>query len=642
MSLLRQLWIVVALSSLLAFAGGFVVNLTTAKRYVEQQLLTQGTDNAASLALSMSQQSKDAATIELMVSALFDSGHFRLIRFEDVHGKTVLERISQENTDTVPAWFTRMVPLKVEAGTGLVSDGWKQAGRVVVLAHERFAYQALWQGSLDFMGVMLLTFVLSGIAVTALIRWVRQPLHELVRQAEAISERHFLTITEPNVTELRRVVRTMNLMVERVKTMFHEQAARIEELRGAANRDGLTGLPNRDHFMGRLRQTLSDEGAAANGALLLLRLYNLTAINRQLGRNLADEYIRKIAQCLQNTLPADQEWLIARLNGADFAILAPGADQNTAQEQAIGLLRALESISMAGFTEDHNIGHIGIAFFQRGTAEGNILSVADQALAQAEAKGANSFALGNPGTQGGISIVEWQGILQDAITRKSFELASYPVLRIDGTLLHRELLLRLKRENGELMTAGQFMPMAARFSLLAALDLAAIELACERLQQDHVDLAVNISSASITTTGFLDGLQGLLKRYRSVSNRLWFEVNEFGLDGDYERLSAFAALGRSMECKIGIEHFGRQFGRIPALYDLRLDYIKIDGSFIRDIEQQPGNQQLVKAIVGISGGAGVLVLAEAVHSEAEWNTLRDLGVAGATGPLATRKEAAIT
>lgn len=640
MSLLRQLWIVVGLSSLLAFIGGFAVNLTTAKHYVEQQLLTQAADNASSLALSMTQQSKDAATIELMVSALFDSGHFRYIRFEDVHGKVVMERVNKDVTDNVPGWFTRLVPLQVQEGSGLVSDGWKQAGRVVVMAHERFAYQALWQGAMDFLLVMAITGALSAAAVTWLIRWVRQPLHELVRQAEAISERHFLTISEPNVTELRRVVRTMNLMVERVKSMFTEQAARIEELRGAANRDGLTGLPNRDHFLGRLRQTLSDEGAASNGALLMLRLHNLAAVNRQLGRAQADEYLRKIARCLESMVPANQDWSMARLNGADFVLLLPSADEAQAKEQSTALLRSLESIAMAGFTEDGNIGHIGVAFYERGMAEGAVLSVADQALARAEAQGANSYALGNPVGQAGISIAEWQTILNEAIAARSFVLASYPVLYLDGRLLHHELLLRLKRKDGELMTAGQFMPMAARFSMLGQLDLVAIELACLRLQTDADSLAVNISSASINAQGFLDDLQVLLKRFRPVTDRLWFEVNEYGLDGDYERLGAFATLGRSMGCKIGIEHFGRQFGRIPALYDLRLDYIKIDGSFIRDIDQQPGNQQLVKAIVGISGGAGVLVVAEAVHTDAEWNTLRELNADGATGPLATRKLAA--
>lgn len=637
MSLLRQLWMVVIASTLLAFLGGFVVNLTTARQYLEQQLLAQSTDAASSLALSMSQQSKDEATVELLLTALFDSGHFRMIRFVDVHGKTVVERRNDADTDDVPAWFIKMMPLKVEPGTGMVSDGWSQAGKVTVLAHERFAYKALWHGALTFLLVMAFTGILSALAVFALVRWVRRPLSDLMRQAEAIGERNFITIDEPNVTELRRVVRTMNLMVDRVKGMFAEQAARIEELRGAANRDALSGLPNRDFFMGRLRQALVDEDAAPRGTLLLIRLHDLIGVNRTLGRAQADAYIKRIADNLQATLPAGADWLLARLNGADFAVLGQGCEPADAEALATACLRALESVSMESFSEMRNIAHIGVSFYQRGMAEGLLLSGADQALVRAEAQGSNRYALGDVGGERGVSVAEWRAILDGAIAARSFEMASFPVLDLDGALIHHEVLLRLKREDGTLLTAGQFLPMAGRFGYIGQLDLVAVELACERLRSNPDALAVNISSASINEKSFLASLQGLLKRNQDVADRLWFEVNEYGLEGDYDRLVGFSSIGREFGSKIGIEHFGRQFGRIPALYDLRLDYLKIDGSFVRELDQQPGNQQLIKAIVGISGGAGLLVLAEQVHTEQEWEALRALGVHGATGPQATAR-----
>ncbi|QDQ26772.1 EAL domain-containing protein [Chitinimonas arctica] len=637
MSLLRQLWLVVLLSTLLAFLGGFAVNLASARQYLEQQLMAQSADSAASLALSMSQQSKDLATTELLVSALFDSGHFRMIRFEDVHGRVRVERRNDADSARVPAWFSRLMPLHVEAGTGMVSDGWNQAGKVVLVAHERFAYESLWLGARNFLLVMALTGMLSAMAVFALIRWVRRPLSQLMVQADAIGKRNFITIAEPNVTELRRVVRSMNLMVDRVKAMFAEQAARIEDLRGAANRDALTGLPNRDHFLGRLRQTLADEGAAARGALLLIRLHDLLGINRSLGRAEADGYIRRVGAQLQAGLPAGQDWLLARLNGADFAVLAQDADVAQAEASALGLLQALQDIALEGHTEARNIAHIGVAFYQRGSNEGSLLSAADQALARAEAQGGNQYALGEIETVQGVGLQEWREILDRALAYRSFEMASFPVLDLHKQLIHHEVLLRLQPKEGELLTAGQFMPMAGRFGYLGQLDLVAIELACERLKRQSEPLAVNISSASISDEAFLASLPPLLARYREVASLLWFEVNEYGLGGDYQRLVTFSTIVREFGSKVGIEHFGRQFGRIPALYDLRLDYLKIDGSFIRDIDQQDGNQMLLKAIIGVADGAGLLVLAEAVHTEAEWQTLCRLGTQGMTGPLATRQ-----
>jgi EAL domain-containing protein (putative c-di-GMP-specific phosphodiesterase class I) len=150
--------------------------------------------------------------------------------------------------------------------------------------------------------------------------------------------------------------------------------------------------------------------------------------------------------------------------------------------------------------------------------------------------------------------------------------------------------------------------------------------------------AVNLSSSSIDDPFFLAQMRQMLERNRKVAGRLWLEVNEYGLEGNYGRLQPLSDLAQEFGCKLGIEHFGRQFGRVPALYDLRLDYLKIDGSFIRDIDQQLGNQQFVKAIVSISHSAGLVVVAEAVHSEAEWRTLQSLGVQGATGPYATHRQ----
>jgi diguanylate cyclase (GGDEF)-like protein len=637
MSLLRQLWLVVLFSTVLAFLGGFAVNLTTARQYLEQQLLAQSTDNAASLALSMSQQSPDEATAELLVTALFDSGHFRLIRFEDVRGKVVVERQNNSQSDTAPHWFIQLMPLKVKPGIGMVSNGWNQAGRVVVVAHERFAYESLWGGALNFLMVMAVIGALTALAVTALIRWVRRPLDELMRQAIAIGERQFITITEPNVFELKQVVRTMNLMVDKVKSMFAEQTARVDELREAANRDAMTGLANRDFFMGRLRQALADEKAAAHGALLLIRLHDLVGINRDLGRVQADALIQQMARALTAEMPDSTDWLLARVNGTDFAVLAPGATSQQCEAWVTAAQQALMRTASARFAEGHNIAHSGVAFYRRGMKEGALLSATDQVLSAAMSLGANRYAMGEVNNDHAVSVADWRVLLDRAIAAHSFEVASFPALDLDGTLIHEEALLRLRQDSGNLMTAGQFMPMAARFGYLGQLDLIAIELACARVKAGATAVAVNISSASIHDKVFLDALGDLLLPYRSVCDRLWFEVNEAGLDGDYERLTPFSKIARQFGVKVGIEHFGRQMGRFPALYELHLDYIKIDGSFVRDIDQQPVNQQLVKAIVGIANAAGLMVMAEQVHTEAEWATLRSLGVNGATGPLATSR-----
>lgn len=123
MSLLRRLWVSVVVAMGVVLAGSFGVSLLTARSYFEQQLSAQAGDGAVSLALSMSQQSKDVATLELLISALFDGGHFRVIRFTDPAGKVLIERVQPDIPDGVPDWLPALLPLNARPGQALVSDG---------------------------------------------------------------------------------------------------------------------------------------------------------------------------------------------------------------------------------------------------------------------------------------------------------------------------------------------------------------------------------------------------------------------------------------------------------------------------------------------------------------------------------------
>ena len=110
MSLFRQLWLAVIVSTLIAFVGSFAVSMMTARQYLEEQLAIKNNDNAASLALSMSQMDKDPVTLELQVAALFDSGQYARIQVRDPEGLTLIEKTSPAVSDDVPAWFARLIP----------------------------------------------------------------------------------------------------------------------------------------------------------------------------------------------------------------------------------------------------------------------------------------------------------------------------------------------------------------------------------------------------------------------------------------------------------------------------------------------------------------------------------------------------
>lgn len=344
MSLFRRIWLTIIGLTFAAFVGSLLVNTLTARNYLEKQLFIKNKDNATALALSMSQQTdKDPVTMELLLSALFDNGHYQEIRLTDPNNKVIVERTAPADLDLgAPAWFVRLLPIKVSPGVAHITEGWKQYGTISLTSHSKFAYQDLWQGTLELIGWFAAGGILAGVLGTLMLRLITRPLDQVVDQAHAITERRFISVPEPKVPELKSVVAAMNDMVARVKQMFAEEAARLDTMRKKLNYDANSGLPNRDYFMGRLREALESEESAPYGVLMMLRLKDLIEINRKLGRAETDKLLRSIGNILKELCGTHDKWLPARLNGPDLAILAQNQHEaNVLAGQLADALRTL-------------------------------------------------------------------------------------------------------------------------------------------------------------------------------------------------------------------------------------------------------------------------------------------------------------
>lgn len=634
MSLLSRLWLSVFIAMLLALLGSFALSLLTARNYLEQQLFAQASDSASALALTMTQQGKDAAMRELLVSALFDSGHFEFVRYRDVRDQVAIERRTQAPAPAAPAWFVALLPLDTRIGEAPVSDGWHQAGRVEVRASARYAYAELWSGTLHLLAVFAVVGGALGLAVAALMRWLQRPLRDIVDQAEAIGQRRFETRQLPGVLELRVVGLAMNRMVERVRAMFSEQAARIESLRDEAGRDPLTRLPNRGLFSGALRGALSHELAAPQGVLMMCRIGDLAGINREAGRERTDMLLCACADMLRAQLETlHGESMPGRLNGSDFVILVQQAGAEEARQLGESLLAGFARVALQNGVEREPLVAIGWTGYRRGEEASVVLVRADASLMQAEL--AAPPLVGSAG-EGALPVERtqaWQARLERALAAHAFELARFPVVRADGSLLHHELMLRLVGEEGRRFTAGEFMPVALRHGMIARLDLMTLELALADLRQHTDDVAVNISALSLDDPAFLGGLKAILQRAGGQARRLWIEIAERGISahGGLDALVPLARLLADSGARLGIEHFGLHFASMPRLHALSVDYLKLDGAFVAGIEQDDGKSRFVRAVVDVAASLDIQVIAERVASEAELHTLARLGVAGMTG-----------
>jgi EAL domain-containing protein (putative c-di-GMP-specific phosphodiesterase class I)/GGDEF domain-containing protein len=548
----------------------------------------------------------------------------------------MVERQAPAAQNEVPAWFVRLLPIAAEPGRAQISNGWKQFGTIELVSQGRFAYRSLWKSVLTMIAALAAAGLVGGYLGSLVLRRLRQPLDAVVEQARAIAERRFAIIPEPRVPELHSLALAMNTSVARLKTMFAEEAARLETVRREANCDPLTGLANRNHFLARLRASLADE-EAGGGSLMLVRVAHLAEINQRLGREATDDLLKRIGRLIAEASGTAPEGLGARLNGADYALMLPG--HPAPRPQADALLGRLVT-EAAPFVGDGPAAFIGVGRYPSGMETSVVLARVDAALAAAEARDANGIVEADILAEDDMprSGEEWSSIILSTLAQRRVRLISFPVATLSGEVIHRECPLRLKfDEQGEWLPAGRFLPMAERLRLTAPLDLAAVTLALDQLAADpaSVDLAINISASSIKDEAFRNELLSRLRKQPRAAARLWLEVAEAGALHHLDAFRGFVGALRGSGCRIGLEHFGRHFSQIGLLHDLGLDYLKVDASFVRGLDGNPGNRAFLKGLANIARGIGLRVIAEGVSSPGELEALRETGFDAATGPAIT-------
>ena len=634
MSLIKQLWIAIALVMTLAFGVSLVVSVLSARHYLEQQLQLKNIDNATSLALSLTQLDKDPVTVELQVAAQFDVGHYRFIRITSPTGQTLIEKAYTGQLEGAPQWFANLIPIRTEPGRALIQDGWKQYGTLTLASHDQYAYKSLWEGTLS----LLMWFVLGSLAIGLLgrlaVRIVTQPLNNMVSQAESIVQRQFLTIPEPRTRELRAVTHAMNDMVGRLKGMFAEEALRLQALSQKINHDAITGLSSRDYLMSNLRTTLSGELFSSTGSLVMVRLTQLHDINTQLGHQRTDQLLKQLGKVLYDSGNDRLGQRAGRIKGDEFAIICPTFDAPADAAQDIHT-RLTKDWLPHWEQALPDLFHVAAVRYHRNQSLGDLFAHADHALAQAQAKGPNNWYAAEDDTdQAHRPAEQWRTLLSEAVTSERLRLLFHPVVNAaTGALLHQESLVRLKLDDTEaLLGAGDFMPRAASLHLSAPIDLGVVKLALAHLRQNKGDVAVNLSAQTMADFGFRNQLLQLLESQNELCHRLLIEVPEYDV---FQHFDAFRDLARTLKalgCRVGIEYLDQRFAESGQLAGLGLDYIKVHPSYSHNIANNAGNQDLLRGLCNMAHLLGIAVIALGVEQADDLPLLSRLGFDGVTGP----------
>lgn len=640
MTLSRQLVILVATLVALLFLGTVTISVYNTRDYLESQLGSHAQDAATSLGLSATSHvtDEDRAMVTSMVNAMFHRGDYLSIRLENLDGDAWVERKSDLKVDDVPAWFVKLFTLHPPQRSATMMAGWHQVGTVLVTSHPGLAYQKLWQTAIQTLNLFLIGALIVMLVGLLVLRVMLHPLREVEWQAEAICNREFPVVeSQPFTLEFRRVVEAMNRLSSKVARMLSDSERMAAHLRQQAFQDPVTGLANRRQFMDVLEHRVSEPDLFKSGGLLLLQIREFKAFNQTHGYAAGDSLLAEVAEAVSGVLQQQPSATFARMSGADFAVLLERVDESELRDIAAHIVGAVSGLYGRFAMASSDVAHVGGVVYA-GQQATDLLADADLALREAQREGANAWVVHRQEADGDSTRSQsaWRALIEEALRNRRFSLLKQVVVGCsDGALLHHEVFLRLQDPDtpGTDIAAAVFMPMAESSGLSGMIDKAVIDRVVDAIDagEFQAKVAVNLNAGSLFEEGLLDWVVGKLRGHPAAARRLILELPEYGASSNTDHLSLWIDKLTPLGVEFSLDHFGKGFSSFTYLRSIKAHYIKVDGSFVRNLDQQEDNQFFLRSIADIAHGLDMQVIAESVETEEAWKVLQGLAIDGGRG-----------
>jgi len=412
-----------------------------------------------------------------------------------------------------------------------------------------------------------------------------------------------------------------------------ESKAKVEQL---AFYDYLTGLPNRMLLIDRLSRALaSSKRSNKYGALLFLDLDNFKTINDTLGHDAGDVLLKQVAGCMQQSVRIVDT--VARFGGDEFIILLEALSSNpleTAEmsrrigEKMLATLNLPFETNGQSFKSSASMGAVVFGGSPM-PSSADLLKQADIAMYQSKSLGRNKLCFFDPHMQASITTHnQLEADLQAAMAQQQFMLYYQAQVSRSGAMIGAEVLVRWQHPQRGMVPPVEFIPVAEESDLINQIGLWVLRTACAQLKRwqqsartTHLQLAVNVSARQFRQKDFVDVVRGVLEETGVAPAKLKLELTESLVLMDVQETIATMNAIRQLGVRFSIDDFGTGQSSLSYLTQLPLDQLKIDQSFVRNIDVKPSDNMIVQTIIGMAQHLSLEVIAEGVETQAQQDFL---------------------
>ena len=507
------------------------------------------------------------------------------------------------------------------------------------------------QATLDRQRTILLaglSITLLGLLLASLLAWrlgrdIVRPIGALTRAVERIAAGDLNARVQVETGgEFAVLERGVNNMAVELKNSYDTLQEKIRaataKLSWQAQHDALTGLLNRAGFDLALQQAWdATHQTGVRHCLLYLDLDQFKLVNDSSGHQAGDELLRQLSASMRRALRGSD--VVARLGGDEFGVLLTDCDAVLGAQLGEKLRRMISDFRFSWKGRMYQVGaSIGLVEMDQDWPDtAHLMSAADAACYAAKDAGRNTIRLyrrGDEEVERRRGEMQWVGRLTRAMQAGHFRLYFQPIVGLSDAMRepHYELLLRLHDEAYPVLPMA-FIPAAERYQIMPTIDRWVIEHTLEQctahlpaLRAKQAVLGINLSGASLSNAQFQSFIRQAMRENHETAPHLCFEITETAAISNLESVQLLIDDLKTLGCRFALDDFGSGLSSFAYLHNMGVDYLKIDGAFVRDMVGDPINAAMVEAIAKVARIMGIRTMAEYVEDQATADALRALGV----------------